>query len=243
MFIFKEFTMSSKSLIFGLIFLFLASFAVLALDGPSQAATRDLVFEDDDEEDTSAADAAKSSGIENPSVISFKTTLDLTTPDGKTDSVPTSHEFKTGDKVKLRYTTNTDGYVYWMAKMSSGQYSILFPSPSAGSDNFVKKNANNVVPVKGAFRFDDTPGTETLLVVFSPEKIPELDEAVAEAAKNSGKVVDSAADLASLESSNESKRTTRDLVFEEEDDEEVSVKTQAATAGEPFVAVYELVHK
>ena len=40
-------------------------------------------------------------------------------------------------------------------------------------------------------------------------------------------------------------RKTRDLVFEEEDDEETGVSTQSQIApqGEPFVALYELKHK
>ncbi|MDR1872463.1 MAG: DUF4384 domain-containing protein [Deltaproteobacteria bacterium] len=235
--------MKSRSLIFGFIFAFLAIFSFLALENQSSAATRDLVFEEEDEEDTKIADSAAKSGIENPEVISFKTTLDLTTKDGQTNSVPANHEFKSGDKVKLRFTTNVDGYVYWLAKMSSGQYSILFPSSDSGSNNFVKKNVNNVVPMKGSFRFDDTPGTETLLVVFSPERIPELDEAVQEALKKSGKVEDNAYQLASLEDANEQKKATRDLVFEEEEEEEVSVKTQAGSAGEPFISKFELVHK
>ena len=45
-----------------------------------------------------------------------------------------------------------------------------------------------------------------------------------------------------MKEKNTSKRKTRDLVFEEEDEEDVNTKTQVAPKGEPFVAFYELVH-
>ncbi|MDR2161121.1 MAG: DUF4384 domain-containing protein [Desulfovibrio sp.] len=216
---------------------------MLALAAPAFAArkTRDLVFEE--EEETAAEEVAKDAKIENPQVIAVQTTLDLTRS-GETMSVTPSHEFQSGDKVKLRYTTNADGYVYWLAKMSSGKYAVLFPTPQTGMDNFIKKNEEHTVPVKGAFRFDDTPGTESLLMIFSDGKVPELEQAVAEAAGQKTNTVDrQATQVASVEQKNTSKRKTRDLVFEEEEDEDVVTKSQVAPKGEPFVAAYELTHK
>jgi hypothetical protein len=205
------------------------------------AVTRDLVF-DDEEDDTKISDKAKDAGISNPEVISVKTTFDLT-KDGETTSVPMSHDFNSGDKLKLRYTTNADGYTYWLAKMSSGKYSVLFPTPDTGMDNSVKKNENYSVPSKGYFKFDDNPGKEQILLIFSQTKIPELETAVAESAKKAGEVAENASKIASLEKKTAEKRTTRDLVFDDEEDDAVSTKTQAGASGEPFVAVYDLNHK
>lgn len=146
--------------------------------------------------------------------------------------------------MKLRYTLNTDGYVYWLAKGSSGKYTVLFPTNSTGMDNYVKKNTEQTVPVKGALRFDDTAGTETLLVVYCVNRIPELDEAVAEANGQRGSTVESkGSSVSNIESSNTSKRRSRDLVFEDEDEEDVNTKTQVAPKGEPMVALFELVHE
>jgi hypothetical protein len=220
----------------------LSCLLIFALAAPAFAArkTRDLVFEEED--DAATSEIAKEANIEDPLKISVKTALELT-HDGQTTTVAPSHEFVSGDRVKLRYTTNADGYVYWMAKMSSGKYSVLFPTEKTGMDNLIKKNEEHTVPVKGSFRFDDTPGTETLLMVFSPERVPELDAAVAEANGHKGNVVQDTTRVASVEEKNTSKRKTRDLVFEDEDDEEVNIKTQVAPKGEPFVSLYELVHK
>jgi hypothetical protein len=206
----------------------------------AQRKTRDLVFEEED--DAATAEIAKESNIADPVTISVKTALELTR-DGQTSSVEPSHEFKSGDRVKLRYTTSADGYVYWLAKMASGKYSVLFPNSQTGMDNLIKKNEEHTVPVKGSFRFDDKPGTESLLMVFAPDKIPELEQAVAEANGQKDNVVENSIQVASVEEKNVSKRKTRDLVFEEEDEEEVNTKTQVAPKGEPFVAMYELIHK
>jgi hypothetical protein len=212
----------------------------LAVPAFAERKTRDLVFEDED--DAATSEIAKKNNIANPVTISVKTALELTR-DGQTSSVEPGHEFKSGDRVKLRYTTNADGYVYWLAKMSSGKYSVLFPNNQTGMDNLIKKNEEHTVPVKGSFRFDDTPGTENLLMVFSPDRIPELEQAVAEANGQKNNVVENSIQVASVEEKNISKRKTRDLVFEDEDEEEVNTKTQVAPKGEPFVAMYELIHK
>ena len=206
---------------------------VLALVSTSSARkSRDLVFEDDDE--AVAGEQVK---------VAVKTTLELTR-DGTVTTVTPAHKFKSGDKVKLRYTTSTDGYVYWMAKMSSGKYAMLFPNNKTGMDNHIRKNEEHTIPVKGSFRFDDTPGTESLLMVFSAERIPELEAAVAEANGSKGSSVDSrSSEVASIEDKNTQKRRSRDLVFEDDDEDDVNTKTQVAPKGEPFVTLYELVHQ
>lgn len=188
--------------------------------------TRDLVFEDDEEQAQSEQGGSET--------IAIKTTVALER-DGQKLTVAPSHEFKSGDKVKMVFTPNADGYVYWLAKGTSGKYTMLFPSNKAGSDNQVKRNQEYTVPVKGSFRFDDTPGNEELLCILSTERLPDLDKAAEEQFKN-------AAEVAQLETNHEKKRTTRDLVFEDEDEDDVNTKTQKAAPGEPFVAGFTLRH-
>src|ERR1700722_20673802 len=43
--------------------------------------------------------------------------------------------FEQGDRVRFRVTTNFDGYLYVVNYGTSGNYSVLFPSADAGSDN------------------------------------------------------------------------------------------------------------
>lgn len=217
-----------KALLLGLLAFILA----IGNDAFAARTTRDLVFEDDE------APAASGQQAENgdKQKIGVKTTVMLTR-DGNTTTVAPSYEFKSGDKVKLAFTPSIDGYVYWLAKGTSGNYTMLYPSPQAGADNAVKRNVEYTVPAKGAFRFDDTPGNEELLCILSASRLEDLDKAAAEQFKSAGK------EVAELEASNAKKRTTRDLVFEEDEEEDVSTKTQEAQAGEPFVAGYTLSHK
>lgn len=194
--------------------------------------TRDLVFE---EEETPAQKQEQSASQQTSGTqsISVKTTVVLTR-DGQTSTVGLDHEFKSGDKVKLKFTPSIDGYVYWMAKGSSGNYSVLYPNTKAGNDNSVKKNNEYTVPQAGAFKFDNNAGTEELLCILSPTRLDDLDKAAAE---QFGKTV------AAMEQENASKRTTRDLVFEEEDEGAVNTKTQQSNGSEPFVSSYKLTHK
>ena len=150
-----------------------ALFMVWGDDSWAARTTRDLVFDD---EEPAQTQAMESSGKQT---TALKTTM-LLKRDGTTSTVLPSHEFKSGDSVKLVFTPNIDGYVYWLAKGSSGNYSVLFPS-KANMDNAVQRNQEYTIPPKGTFRFDDTPGNEELLCILSAEKLPDMDKAIAEA--------------------------------------------------------------
>lgn len=201
--------------------------ALLALSANSYSATRDLVFEDE-ETTVESTDA-------NVEVIGVKTTV-LLERDGVKSNVAPSSEFKSGDKVKLVFTPNIDGYVYWLAKGSSGSYAMLYPNAKAGMNNEVKRNVEYTVPARGAFRFDNTPGNEELLCILSPTRLSDLDTA----AQNQFK--DATAQIDALQEQNQSKRDTRDLVFEDEEEDEINTVQQTAPKGEPFVAKFVLKH-
>lgn len=274
-----------------------ASLAILlAWGGDAFAArtTRDLVFEDDEAEQQQTQPASgEVSGMQS---IGVKTTV-LLERGGQTSTVAPSHDFVSGDKVKLVFTPSIDGYVYWLSKGSSGKYAILYPNARAGMDNQVKRNVEYTVPAKGAFRFDTTAGKEELLCILSTERLTDLDNAVQEQFKKptptasreqinaaepkqnqeqvkeqtstaepkqaQEQVSDTSSQVASREEKSarpqhtnfeikiaslekqhtaKRKRKTRDLVFEEEEEGDVSTKTQEAPKGEPFVAHYILNH-
>lgn len=203
--------------------------------------TRDLVFEDEaPKKEAKAGDTGgQVSGGTQQASIAVKTTI-LLTRDGKTSTVLPSHEFKSGDTVKLVFTPSVNGYVYWMSKGSSGAYAMLFPSAKSGMDNKVERNKEYTVPVKGSFKFDAKAGKEELLCILSEQKLPDLEKALNADAKGD---TDKSKVVASLTKENESKRATRDLVFEEADSGDVNTKKQTAVKGEPFVAHFVLTHK
>lgn len=196
--------------------------------------TRDLVFEEVAPE-AKPAESPKQD-VSGRQSLAIKTTVVLIR-DGQQKTVAPSHQFKSGDKVKIVFTPSIEGYVYWMSKGSTGSYSLLYPTVQTGMDNKVKRNAEYVIPTTGSFKFDSNSGNEELLCILSAKRLPDLDRAVAEELRNSsGKI-------AQLEGQSAAKRKSRDLVFEEEEKGDVSTKKQEASTAEPMVVHFKLSHE
>ena len=235
-----------RSLLFSFLALICAATFFTALAGPASGAdrtTRDLVFED--EEAAVAPEAAP-----DESVVSVKTLVKLVRGDQE-ELVSPNYQFKSGDKLKLVYTTNIDCYVYWLSEGSSGDVYVLFPNPNderIGADNWVKKNEEHEIPIKGAFKIKHNNAgqkeSEKVLLIMAPEKVPELEEAARVAGVKGGKLPNPDA-VADLKTEQDTKRKSRDLVFEEEESEDSGVLTQSQVSkdiNQPFVVAFELVH-
>lgn len=83
--------------------------------------------------------------------------------------------FRTGDRIRLGFESNIDGFLYVIQQGASGRWSMLFPHPEiAGGRNDVTRFAEVAIPPAGWFRFDDTSGTERVLVYLSREKVTAL---------------------------------------------------------------------
>jgi len=85
--------------------------------------------------------------------------------------------FRKGDCVAIDLEANRSGYLYVLAKQSSGDWIPLFPTPEL-SDQSNRIDPGQIVrtPKQACFEIDDPPGTETLFVVLSrnPRDISEL---------------------------------------------------------------------
>jgi serine/threonine protein kinase len=94
----------------------------------------------------------------------------------ETDIDPATTTFRSGDRVRLSFESNVDGYLYLVQQGSSGRWSVLFPNPEInGGRNRVRKSAEYQVPDEdGFFEFDANPGVENLFVYFSQEPMQEL---------------------------------------------------------------------
>ena len=83
--------------------------------------------------------------------------------------------FRTGDRIRLGFEPNIDGFLYVIQQGASGRWSMLFPHPQIRSGrNDVTRFDEVAIPPEGWFRFDDNPGTERLLVYLSREKVTAL---------------------------------------------------------------------
>jgi hypothetical protein len=96
-----------------------------------------------------------------------------------------SQVFHTGDRIKVEFESNFDGYVYILNVDPAGQTCVLFPIP-AERNNRVVIGRRYTMPFSEdkVFRFNNRVGEEVLQVFMSREPIPTFDEVTREAAAN-----------------------------------------------------------
>lgn len=108
--------------------------------------------------------------------LAMRWTITQLMPDGNKKEVPTTKAFKSGDRINVRVEVNEFGYLYILARGSSGKWSPLFPSPQiSGGDNRVGPNQAYTIPAGFVFKFDDQPGEERIFIVFSRKPEPDFD--------------------------------------------------------------------
>ena len=70
--------------------------------------------------------------------------------------------FAQDDRVRFRFRTNFDGYLYVMNQSTSGKYEQLFPREETGRENRVAAGRNTwFPPPQTAFRITGPPGHES----------------------------------------------------------------------------------
>jgi hypothetical protein len=90
---------------------------------------------------------------------------------GKPERVSPDFPFRGGDQVRIASTPPRDGVLYILLHGSSGQVSILFPDRRINGGKYqVKGGQEIIIPGQGNFKFDRQPGTETLYVLFAPQR-------------------------------------------------------------------------
>jgi hypothetical protein len=89
--------------------------------------------------------------------------------------------FKKGDRVALEVESNHSGYLYVLARQSSGNWQALLPSPEMSDEsNIVDPGKRLRVPNNYYFEIQDPPGSEHLVLVFSrdPQDFYELYQSI-----------------------------------------------------------------
>ncbi|MFN7917071.1 MAG: protein kinase [Vicinamibacterales bacterium] len=94
---------------------------------------------------------------------------------GEEVEVDPARTFRSGDRVRLAFESNSDGFLYIAMQGSSRRWAVVFPSEQInGGSNAVTAGSPYQMPDNGWFRFDETPGTEELFVVFSRQRLAEM---------------------------------------------------------------------
>jgi len=77
-----------------------------------------------------------------------------------------------GDRVRFKFRTNFDGFLYVMNQSTSGKYEQLFPREDTGRENRVAASREYQVPAtKGAFRIAGPPGYEIVYWLVTPARL------------------------------------------------------------------------
>lgn len=80
-----------------------------------------------------------------------------------------------GDRVRFRFRTNFDGFLYVMNQSTSGKYEQLFPRQETGQDNRIASNKDYRVPAtSSAFRIAGPAGFEVVYWLVTPARLGDL---------------------------------------------------------------------
>ena len=157
------------------------------VDSHSNAATKpkkpNTTTETAKKSDTTTT-TVKTNEVNQPTVKSAKMGLGLTLfmrdSNGLSVRTDPSHEFHTGDKVRVLLETNSDGFLYVFNTTDGGKPVMIYPDPDLDeAGNYIQAHVPVEVPSSVAaeerlrwFRFDKQAGVERLYFVFTREPLP-----------------------------------------------------------------------
>jgi hypothetical protein len=77
-----------------------------------------------------------------------------------------------GDRVRFKFRTNFDGYLYVMNQSTSGTYEQLFPRDETGQENRIDASREYQIPATtAAFRIAGPAGYETVYWLVTPARL------------------------------------------------------------------------
>jgi len=110
--------------------------------------------------------------------LGLRYTVQKTDGEHSTD-VRADTTFHSGDHIQLSLEVNDTGYLYVVSQGSSHKWTALFPSSEIKGDNRVQRGqAYTVPPGTKAYSFDKTPGVEHVFVIFSRQRVEEIDSLI-----------------------------------------------------------------
>jgi Domain of unknown function (DUF4384) len=168
-----------------------------------------------------------------------------------------------GDRVRFRFRTNFDGFLYVMNQSTSGKYEQLFPREETGQENRIVAAKDYQVPATSvAFRIAGPAGHEVVYWLVSPVRLteaptpppgkitpltlmPRCDEAILHAR---GDCVDSSAGLKLVPRGIElpngfsaANAASRDLLFMRQEKKAVISSAEPLTG--PVIYEFQLAHR
>lgn len=99
--------------------------------------------------------------------------IELETPGSASGiQVTEGRTFKSGERIRLHFRSNSAGFISILQLGASGSSQILFPDSDQGLvDAAFPANEERILPSKDHwFRFDQNPGKERLIVIFARDR-------------------------------------------------------------------------
>lgn len=98
--------------------------------------------------------------------------------DGRYIEVAPGSIFHSGDHIRLGLLANEPGYIYVIARGSTGSWSPIYPPPGSAANRIAAGELQMVPGGTRAFAFDQNPGDEKLYVILSRAPIEDIDRAI-----------------------------------------------------------------
>lgn len=127
---------------------------------------------------SAATPPAETTGSPAPAYVGLRYSVMQVADGGRLDEVDPDRVFRAGDRIKVKITPNTGGYLYIVHQGSSGNWDVLFPSVRTNHGNNAVSRMQTVMIPDGDeydFAFDNKPGAERLFVVLSTTPEADLD--------------------------------------------------------------------
>jgi hypothetical protein len=125
------------------------------------------------------APAAPANGVVH---LGFRYTVVLVNPDtNRSQSVDPDRIFRKGECFALQVEANRSGYLYVLARQSSGSWKAMLPAPEMSTESNILDPGRKIrVPADFCFEVSDPPGSEVLTVILSrdPHDIYQLNQGI-----------------------------------------------------------------
>jgi hypothetical protein len=152
-------------------------------------------------------------GSTRPEALSLRYWIELRGPSPSDNGFVTeSRTFKSGERIRLYFSSSTGGYISLAQRNKNGSLTFLFPSLEKGlTDTRIKPSVDRILPGEKVWlKFDDKPSTERVVILF------------ADSPKNLSTLVQTAI---SSEAPIEGQLGSKDLVLEVEESEPSQIGT------------------
>lgn len=97
----------------------------------------------------------------------------------QTEEVDADAPFRSGERIRVSVQANDTAHLYIVLRGTSGNWTVLFPSPEiSGGNNVIERGKQYEIPSGHWFTFDQQAGEEKLFIVLSRKPEADLEKMI-----------------------------------------------------------------